>query len=163
VLYEYLDKHLIHDGSQKPVAIEVPFSFFVADPTIRPSGVKIGGRIDRVDLRPDGTIEIIDYKTGSNMPSEKELVTNLQLTLYALAATQVRDTIFNKQAEQVILSLHYLEEDKILTTTRTKEQLEQAKGEILQKIIEIEQSDFVCSANMLCQKCEYKMLCSTGS
>jgi DNA helicase-2/ATP-dependent DNA helicase PcrA len=160
LLHQYLDKYLIHDGSQKPVAIEVPFSFFVADQNIKPNGVKIGGRIDRVDQRADGSIEIIDYKTGKNVPSEKDLVTNLQLTLYALAATSVKDAIFNKQSNQITLSLHYLEEDKILTTTRTKEQLEEAKTHILRKILEIEQSDFQCSGNILCQNCEYKMLCS---
>lgn len=159
LLQQYLQKHLITDGSQKPVAIEVPFSFFISDQNLRPNGVKIGGRIDRVDQKKDGSIEIIDYKTGKNMPSEKDLLTNLQLTLYALAATQVKDTIFNKQANQVILSLHYLEEDKILTTVRTKEQLEETKTQILQKIHEIEQSDFACSGSILCQNCEYKMLC----
>jgi ATP-dependent helicase/DNAse subunit B len=163
ILEQYLNKHFITDGSQKPIAIEIPFSFFVSDKNLRPNGIKIGGRIDRVDRREDGTIEIIDYKTGTNMPSEKELLTNLQLTLYALAAISVKDTIFNKQANEVTLSLHYLEEDKILTTTRTREQLEEAKTQILQKIIEIEQSEFLCNGNMFCSHCEYKMLCSTGS
>jgi RecB family exonuclease len=44
------------------------------------------GKIDRVDQLPDGIIEIIDYKTGKK-PAAKELENDLQLAIYALAAS----------------------------------------------------------------------------
>jgi hypothetical protein len=52
-----------------------------------------------------------------------------------------------------------LEKEIKLTTTRTKEQLEAAKKEILEKVKAIESSDFKCSGSMFCKNCEYKMLC----
>ncbi len=136
-----------------PSETELSFKFLLGS-------VKIIGRFDRVDKIDDNKIEIIDYKTGQNIPDGKKLRDDLQLTLYALAATQIKSPLFNKSPEDVILTLYYIEQNKRLTTTRTKEQLEVAKTLILEKVKAIQESDFRCSGGRLCQNCEYKMLCS---
>ena len=136
------------------LAIETPFSFWL-------EGLKVGGRIDRIDRLPDGKIEIIDYKTGKNVPSEKKVREDLQLSFYALAAAEVNDSILGKQPEEVVLTLYYLEEEKKLSTTRTKEELEETKHYILEKVDRIRKSDFSCSKSILCNTCEYQMLCKT--
>jgi DNA helicase-2/ATP-dependent DNA helicase PcrA len=139
--------------SANPVAIEVPFSFTI-------DRMKVGGRIDRIDKLPDGKIEIIDYKTGANVPDAKKLASDLQLTMYALAASEVEDPLFHSPPEEVILSLHYVEQDVILQTSRTKEQLIETKSIIAKKAEEIARSDYVCSVTS-CKNCEYKMICKT--
>lgn len=141
------------DEKKLPLALELPFNFMLND-------LKIGGRIDRIDSLEDGKIEIIDYKTGNNLPDERKLATDQQLTVYALAANMVADKVLNRKPEDVTLSLFYVESNKKFTTTRTKEQLEEAKKTILQKRDLIAQSSFLCSRNNLCIACEYKMLCS---
>ncbi len=163
VLEKYIEKELqsLKDAGKNALALEIPFKFFIKDDSIKPAGIQFGGRIDRVDKLSDNTIEIVDYKTGSNMPDEKKLKNDLQLTAYALAATEVHDSIFNKKPGEIKLSLHYLEEDTILTTTRTAEQIEEAKTLILQKAIDIETSEFLCNGSLFCKNCEYKMLCHT--
>jgi DNA helicase-2/ATP-dependent DNA helicase PcrA len=150
---EYLDANFKKD--KLPLAVEQPFNFLL-------SGIKIGGRIDRIDQIDKNTIEIIDYKTGKNVPDEKKLAKDLQLTFYALAATEVRDNILNRKPENIILSLVYLEEGKKFSTTRTKEHLENAKIEIIQKAKEISESDFVCRGGSICLTREYKILCSVN-
>ncbi len=49
--------------------------------------LKLRGRIDRVDVLPDGRFVVIDYKTGSTVPSvsEMEQGTALQVPLYVQA------------------------------------------------------------------------------
>jgi len=136
-----------------PLAIELPFKFSIKN-------LKIGGRIDRIDGLDNGKIEILDYKTGANVPEEKDLKNNLQLSLYALAATEVKDPLLYKRPEDVVLSLFFLEENKKITTTRTREQLEEVKEILLQKAEEIMQSDFICNKSSFCFNCEYKMLCN---
>ena len=41
-----------------------------------------------------------------------------------------------------------------------KEDLDKLENELVEKIGEIEKSDFKCSGNILCKNCEFKMLCS---
>ena len=153
----------LHEGFDPKnitVALEQPFTIPLKldDKNIKP--LKIGGVIDRVDILPDGTIEIIDYKTGAIIPSQREVDKNLQLSFYGLAATQIPEDPFNKKADQIKLSLYYLDEQEKITTVRTKEQLEKAREEIFKVREEIEKSDFVCSRNFLCTDCEYKLLCN---
>ena len=142
------------DKNKLPIALELPFQFVLGN-------LKIGGRIDRIDNIGGNKIEIIDYKTGKNTFDEKKLASDPQLNVYALAATEVHDKILHKKPEEVVLSLYFLESNKKLTTTRTPEQLKEAKKSILQKAQEISKSEFLCSGSVLCVNCEYKMLCST--
>jgi len=150
IVSAYLNKNF--DKKNLPIALEYPFNFYL-------DKVKIAGRIDRIDKIDENKIEIIDYKTGDNVPTPKKLEEDLQLTFYALAANEVKDKTLDKKPEDIILSLYYLGKDLKLTTTRTKEQLNEAKELILEKVKEIETSDFKCSDSMLCENCEYKMLC----
>lgn len=142
----------------KSAYLEFPFQF-----RLEKGGktLKIAGKMDRVDILPNGRIEIIDYKTGKDR--NNDLKENLQLTLYALATTQLRDPNFDKKPEEIDLSLYYLETGEKKQTTRTLEQLEKAKEEIWQIADKISVSDFVCVGSEYCKICEFKMLCSTKS
>lgn len=44
------------------------------------------GKIDRVDKHPDGSWEVIDYKTGTDMDLSIPVTDSLQLGIYALGA-----------------------------------------------------------------------------
>src|SRR3990167_1840471 len=119
--------------------------------------LKILGKIDRVDDLGDGKIEIIDYKTGANVPSQRDIDADLQMTIYALAATD--KGILNKNTDQISLSFYYFDTATKISTTRSPEQLELAKQDLLRIRDEIEASGFACSRNIFCENCEYKMLC----
>jgi len=152
---------------EKPntIAIELPFNFWLnrQNPPAGGGKLKVGGRIDRIDKLPDGRIEIIDYKTGQNVPSEKKVKEDFQLSFYALAATEVKDALFNKTPEEIVLTLYYLEANQKLSTTRTKKDLEEAKEKILSLVDEISHSEFRCTGGMFCKNCEYAMLCQSFS
>lgn len=45
----------------------------------------ISGRIDRVDELDDGSLVVIDYKTGRAVPTEHEARASMQLAVYAVA------------------------------------------------------------------------------
>lgn len=135
----------------KPLELELPFSFTLKN------GVKVFGKIDRVDQKGKG-IEIIDYKTGEDNP-KAEKAHKLQLEMYALACTKVKDPILNRNPEDIVLTLHFLESNTKKSMTFTKEDLQSLEDDLIQKIEEIEKSDFKCSGGILCVNCEYKMLC----
>ncbi len=145
------------DPKIKSIYLEFPFQFRMLS---RDKVLKIGGKIDRVDQLADGKIEIVDYKTGKES-NENKLNDNLQLTVYALAATELRDPNLNKKPQDLLLSLYFLETGRKMTTTRTAEQLEKAKSQLWEIADKISVSDFTCVGGNLCKICEYKMLCST--
>jgi len=146
------------DRKKIPVALELPFVIPLSLPRDE-RRLKIGGKIDRVDRLSGGKIEIIDYKTGANIPTQKQIDHDLQLSFYALAAASIAEAPFNKDPKDLVLSLYYFDNQKKISTTRTKEQLEKAKKEILKWREEIEKSDFRCSGHFFCQNCEYSLMC----
>ncbi len=137
-----------------PVLLEEKFTVPV-DPTL-----KIGGKIDRVDNLGGGKFEIVDYKTGAHLPSQKEVDKDLQLSFYALALSSIK----NIDPENIKLSLYYLDEQEKISTTRTAKELEKVKEKILEVRDEIEKSDFKCNHSFFCQgKCEFSLFCKSGS
>lgn len=137
----------------KPLVIELPFSFVLKN------GIKVSGKIDRVDKKGPKGIEIIDYKTGEDNP-KADIAHKLQLAIYALAATKIKDKILNKKPEDITLTLHFLERNTKKSMNFSKVDLEKFEDELIEKVKEIEQSKFECSGNVICKTCEYKMLCN---
>jgi len=148
-----------YNKSSNIIGLELPFNFMLKNE------VKVFGKIDRVDKvkkgLPDGRqrIEIIDYKTGADNP-KADKAHKLQLSIYALAAIKVKDPIFNQKPEDITLTIHFLEGNTKKSMKFSKEDLEKFELELMEKIIEIENSDFKCSGNILCKNCEFKMLCN---
>jgi superfamily I DNA/RNA helicase/RecB family exonuclease len=64
----------------EPVWLERKFDIRIGPHHVR-------GRVDRVDRLPDGSHELIDYKTGERK-SQADLASDLQLALYRLAARE---------------------------------------------------------------------------
>lgn len=147
------------DPNILPTALE---ESFVVPLTLGDQRIKIGGKVDRIDTFEDGSIEIIDYKTGATVPSQREVDKNLQLSFYALAATKIPFAPFNKKCEEIKLSLYFLDTQEKISTTRKIEDLERATIEIFKAREAIENSDFKCSGHMFCQSgCEYSMFCKS--
>ena len=143
ILKKYFKKHKELLG--EPVFLEKKF-------TLKIGQTSLIGSIDRVDRRPDGSFEIIDYKTGK-VKEQKYVDKDEQLSIYALAAREALGI------EPKSLSLYFIEENKKLTTTRSQEQLEKKRQEIAQKIEEIKKSDFKPKVSVLCRYCPYQTLC----
>lgn len=51
-------------------------------------GHLVRGMIDRIDQGPDGSYELIDYKTGPGVPAPGEVAADLQMRFYALGAAR---------------------------------------------------------------------------
>lgn len=116
----------------------------------------LGGKIDRVDTLPDGKLEIIDYKTGQS-PKGKDVAKDMQLTVYALAATQ--EGVYRKKPEDVIVSFYFFEDQQKVSATRTEEQLEQVKADVASKADEISRSDFRPTPGRHCDFCDFRLIC----
>ena len=117
----------------------------------------ISGRIDRADRLPDGTLEVIDYKSGKAR-SQKDVDKDEQLMIYALAAKEC----FGRPASK--LTLYFLDDDLKVTTVPDEKKLEKMKAEIVKTADAVNTSDFAptpsqfacgfCPFNKICDKAE---------
>jgi len=116
----------------------------------------ITGKIDRVDKKTDKKIEIIDYKTGK-MPEEKQLKKSLQLSIYALAATD--KGIFGKKLDEIILSFYFLNDGKKISFQKSEEEIEKVKKEIKELVEEIRKEKFEPNVGPWCDFCPFRIIC----
>ncbi|MDP2642567.1 MAG: ATP-dependent DNA helicase [Candidatus Peregrinibacteria bacterium] len=113
----------------------------------------LSGRIDRIDRLPDGTYEVIDYKTGS-IHSDLNIKKHLQLSIYAMVCRDLFKINVSK------LSLYFLDANEKISTTRSDDQINELADEIKAKIEEIKASNFDATPNeKLCGFCDYRMIC----
>jgi DNA helicase-2/ATP-dependent DNA helicase PcrA len=124
------------------------------DPGDGSAVVRIGGSIDRIDRLPSGGVEVLDYKTGGT-GSQKSVDESLQLSIYALAC---RDVLGLGTPERV--TLYYTEAAIRLSTTRSDEQLDAARDELVARAALIRSGDFRATpAQRQCGWCDYRAIC----
>ena len=113
------------------------------------------GVIDRIVRAPDEAIEIHDYKTSRRIPSQATLDRDRQLALYQIGVARIYG------AERPIrLVWHYVLIDRVATSTRTPEQLDDLRAHTMGLIDRIrEETAFEARTGPLCGWCEYRDIC----
>jgi ATP-dependent DNA helicase UvrD/PcrA len=143
-LRDFLDSHR---SLAAPQVLHTEESF-----EIRVGETVVAGRIDRIDRRADGSVTIVDYKTGKARDQENA-DNSLQLSLYALAARE-------KWGYEVGgLSFYNLEDNLPVITTRSEVDLLAAKRRVEDAARGIAEGRFEAKLGMHCNFCAYRSLC----
>ena len=143
-LERYQERFTAEEGS--PVWFERNFAFRIGPHLLR-------GRVDRVDRLPDGSYELIDYKTGrARRPSE--LKDDIQLSLYQLGA---RESWRLDSAKQ---SYYYVLDDEKVPVQPSDDdmhRIEETATEVAESII-AQRFDPTPSFKV-CSMCDFQLLC----
>jgi DNA helicase II / ATP-dependent DNA helicase PcrA len=116
------------------------------------AGTKVAGRIDRMDRTSDGSVAIVDYKTGKAR-SQEDADESLQLSIYAMAAHE-------KWGYRVGALLFYnLEGNVPVFSRRTEFQLEAARERVLDVAHGVAAGNFDPKVGRHCNFCAFRGLC----
>jgi DNA helicase-2/ATP-dependent DNA helicase PcrA len=125
--------------------LEKSFSFKVGGDIIK-------GAIDRIDRLSDGTLEVIDYKTG-NPKVKLAYEDKRQLILYKIFLEET----YNQKVS--LLSYYYLESGHKVSFVATDKEIEKLRSEILKEIAEIKKANFPPKPSELCKYCDFRSIC----
>ncbi len=122
----------------------------------------LAGAIDRIDKNPeDNSYEIIDYKTQKRMPSQDMINQDMQMSIYHLGLMKRWPRL---SPDSIKLSFYFLKHGEKISTSRSQDQLEKTKNEIVKTIDEIKERvannyDFPPYPSPLCDWCGYRQMC----
>ncbi len=137
----------IHSADfRMPLAIEKMFYIDI-------DGIKLRGFIDRVDKLDSGGLSIVDYKSNQELFPSEYLRSNLQLTLYQLAAEQLWYLPVEK------LTLYHLRSNTPCSCQpRQGSQLEEARRLVVEVAENIAGNRFPAVENQYCP-CDFPEHC----
>lgn len=145
-------KKLLEGYYEKNKALEVKHLGLEKSFNLMVDGVKLYGKIDRVDELPNGDIEIIDYKTGSSK-EQGDADKDAQMTIYAMAAKEAL------KLELKCLTFYYVESGEKVSTKRTDKQIEAEKEKIKEVVKDMKKGKFEATPGRHCSWCDYKDIC----
>jgi len=125
--------------------LEKRFSFKVGTDVIK-------GAIDRVDKLSDGTLEIVDYKTGKNK-TKLEFKDKRQLILYQLFLEEFLGVKVS------LLSYYYLESGTKISFTATDKDITKLRLSVAEEIAAIKSRDFTPTPSPMCAFCDFNSIC----
>lgn len=141
--------HFIKDNEFKPAAavekyFEIPCGKYAV----------MTGSIDRIDALPDGTYEILDYKTEPTLRPQQEVDNDKQLSIYYWAAKETCGYDISK------LSLLMLDHDKKIETTRKESDISHVLESIDKTAYEmLHETNFLPKKNKYCKSCDHLSIC----
>jgi DNA helicase II / ATP-dependent DNA helicase PcrA len=134
------------DQEGDPVWFERSFSFTLGPHVIR-------GRVDRVDRLPDGSYEVIDYKTGRAKTAE-ELQRDVQLSIYQMGAREAWGI------ETSAHSYYFVMNAEKVPVAHSEEELARVRTTIEEIGEGISRQDFrPTPSHEICSFCDYRIIC----
>lgn len=138
-----------HNKNIKVIDLEKKFKIRISN------SLFLSGKIDRVDKK-GSRVEIIDYKTGASK-SDDQIKKDLQLPLYALAAHD--NGLYNKKIDDIMLTFHFLQDNKKITRQAAEIDLTSAKNKIIKTVENINKASFEPKAGTWCNFCPFRINC----
>jgi len=115
------------------------------------------GRIDRLARRPDGALEIIDYKTGRESVTEEEVACDLAMSIYQLLVKR------KNPDSRVVATIHCLRTGQSASAELSAEQLDELEQFIRRTAAEMlkitEDTEIPPVRKDICDGCDFFKVC----
>ncbi len=114
------------------------------------------GRVDRVDEHLDGTLEIIDYKSGREAVSEEDVVSDIAMACYQLL---LRRKFPGRRVTATIMALRT---GASATSSMSDEEMAEFEGDLLKlgrEILHEHYEELVPIFKSICPHCDFLPLC----
>lgn len=150
-------------GGGVPVAVELGFGLDLAVDGLE-APVRLTGYLDRVDRLDDGSIQIVDHKTG-RLRDQASVDADRQLTMYAYAAWRgaFPDPVTGEPLPAASrLGLRFAEPGITVWTERPMERLLAFEAQVSAEIRAIHARRFAARPGRPCDWCEYRALCPSA-
>ncbi len=173
----HLDAHCPFNQADVPVArsefLDIAAKAYAGDPggkafaaeleteAVLAGGLRLRGRVDRVEMAADGSLIIVDYKTSHRVSHiDNDVDSCMQALLYAAMLEQ--NGIKVSRCEY-----RYLRLEKTVTCEYNDSVREQLNERLAQLCAALASGDFPCAANKpgqdkICEYCPAKRLCERG-
>jgi len=115
------------------------------------------GRIDRVDEYPDGTLEIVDYKSGRETVSVDDVRSDIAMAVYQLL---VRRKYPDQPVRATIIALRSGDRASYSMTDEELSEFESDVHRLGIDIVSTGHEDHVPTPKPLCPRCDFLPLCS---
>ncbi|MCX7919869.1 MAG: PD-(D/E)XK nuclease family protein [bacterium] len=133
----------------RPLAVEQNYEVLV-NPDL-----SLSGKIDRIDAEPDGSITIIDYKTGKE---PNDVQTYLQEDIQLLAYSYLAQKQFNRRVQSA--SCLYLQTGNLVSIEPNQEMIEFGLKKICKIVSQIiMETEFTPQINPFCRLCDFISIC----
>jgi putative RecB family exonuclease len=149
------------------------------DPRTEPLGVErtvsaptaalvLSGRVDRIDERPDGSVVVVDYKTGRRPPADDDARGSLALGVYAVAAARTL------RRPCAVVELHHLPSGTVAAASHGPQGLDRKVAEAESIAREARAADeayaqgdtgearFPARPSSMCSWCDFRGVCAEG-
>lgn len=117
--------------------------------------ILLRGTMDRVDQRPDGSYEVVEYKTHGAAWSPERIQTDLQMTLYDIGLRSEVGEI------PIHLTYQFLSTGQTVSTERTADQREKAMALVRDVAAGIRKKNFTPNHDS-CPSCEFRTRCTNA-
>lgn len=115
------------------------------------------GRLDRVDEYPDGTLEVVDYKSGRTRVTEEEVASDIAMSAYQIL---LRDKYPDRPVRARIVALRTGESESAALSDAEAQAFETDLIRLAGEILTTDLDQVSPKFKPLCARCDFRPLCA---